>query len=100
MLEGPAPFLDIVYETIDGHVQRTGEEYGQVITGVSGQEAGDVDSEEEAVLEVYVDARTDVDEAVEMIDLALDRIAEEHNMEIARQGVQVTFEDEEAGEEV
>ena len=90
MLEGPAPFLDIVYETIDG----------QVITGVSGQEAGEVDSEEEAVIEVYVDARTDVDEAFEFIDLALDRIAEERNMEIARQGVQVTFEDEEAGEEV
>lgn len=54
MLEGPAPFLDVVYETIDAHVQRTGEAYEQVITGVGAVDAGDVDHEEDAVLRLYV----------------------------------------------
>jgi hypothetical protein len=93
LLEGPDHFLDIVYETIDAHIQRTGEEYGQIITGVGVEEVGDVEHETESVLAVYVPVSVEPDEALELIDLALDRIAEEHNMELARQSVQVTFEE-------
>lgn len=96
LLEGPAPFLDVVYETIDAHVQRTGEEYEQVITGVGTEEAGDVGHEQDSVLRLYVPAAVDRDEARERIELALDRISDESNMELARQNVQVSFEDEEA----
>jgi len=99
LLEGPDHFLDIVYETIDAHVQRTGEEYEQVITGVSTKEIGDVDREEESVLHLFVPASEAPEDARELIGLALDRIADEHNMDLARQGVQVTFEDEAAEEE-
>ena len=89
MLEGPAPFLDTVYETIDAHVQRTGEEYEQVITGVGAVDAGDVDHEEDAVLHLYVRGEVALDEAHEWVDRALNRIADDHDMELARQSVQV-----------
>ncbi|GEM_PF-3824134 len=92
-LEGPDHFLDIVYETIEAHVRRTGEEYGQVITGVGSAEVGDVEHETESVLPVYVPATVDPEEALELIGLALDRIADEHNMDLARQNVQVSFEE-------
>lgn len=94
ILEGPAPFLDIVYETIDAHVQRTGEEYEQVITGVGAVDAGDVDHEEEAVLHLYVRGEVELEEAHEWVDRALDRIADDHDMELARQGVQIYVEEE------
>ena len=99
LLEGPDHFLDLVYETIDAHVNRTGEEYGQIITGVSIEEVGDVDHETESVLPVYVLASADPEEALELIDLALNRIADEHNMDLARQNVQITFEESELEEE-
>jgi len=98
-LEGPDPFLDIVYETIDGYVRRTGEEYQQVITGVGTAEVGDVDRETESVLPVYVLGSVNSDEALEQINLALDRIAGEHNMDLARQNVQVAFEEGRSEEE-
>jgi hypothetical protein len=98
LLDGPDAFLDQVYETIEAHVHRTGEEYGQVITGVGTAEVGDVEHETESVLPVYVPATVDPDEAEELIGLALDRIADEHNMELARQGVQILPE-EAAGSE-
>lgn len=94
MLEGPDHFLDVVYETIEAHVRRTGDEYGQVITGVGTAEMGDVEHETESVLPVYVSAAVDPDEAHELIGLALDRIADEHNMDLARQSVQVVLEEE------
>lgn len=97
--EGPAPFLDIVFETVDAHIDRTGEEYADVITGIGGVEAGDVDQEEEAVLQFYVLGSVPPEEAREQIDLALDRISDEHNMTVARQGVQLTVEEGVAGEE-
>lgn len=93
LLEGPDHFLDIVYETIEGHVRRTGEEYGQVITGVGSAEVGEVDHETESVLPVYVAATVDSEEVLELIGLALDRIADEHNMDLARQSVQIAFEE-------
>jgi len=65
LLEGPGHFLDIVYETIEGHVRRTGKKYGQVITGVGTAEVGDVDHETESVLPVYVPATVDPEEAFE-----------------------------------
>jgi len=99
LLEGPDHFLDIVYETIEGHVRRTGEEYGQIITGVSTAEVGDVDHETESVLPVYVPATVNPEEARELVGLALDRIADEHDMDLARQGVQITFEEAEIEEE-
>jgi len=95
ILEGPASFLDVVYETIDAHVHRTGEEYEQVITGVGSEDAGDVDHEEEAVLHVYILGGVEPDAAREWVGLALDRIADEHDMDLARQSVQMRFEDEE-----
>jgi len=100
ILEGPAPFLDVVYETVEAHIHRTGEEYGQIITGVDAEDAGDVDAEEEAVLHLYVLGETDLDEARDLVGLALDRIADENDMDLARQSVQMTFEDEEAEEEL
>lgn len=99
LLEGPAHVLDVVYETIDAHLQRTGEEYAQVITGVGTEQAGNVGYEEESVLHLYLPASVDREEARDQIEGALDRIAAEHNMEVARQNVQVTFEEEEAKEE-
>jgi hypothetical protein len=94
ILEGPAPFLDVVYETIEAHVQRTGEEYEQVVTGVGSVDAGDVDHEEEAVLHVYVLGGVEPEEAREWVGLALDRIADDHDMDLARQSVQVHTENE------
>ena len=99
LLEGPDPFLDVVYETIEARVERIGEAYGQVITGVSVAEVGDVDHETESVLRIYVPATVDPEEALELIDLALDRIADEHNMDLARQSVQVSFEESDVEEE-
>lgn len=99
LLEGPDHFLDVVYETIEARVQRIGESYGQVITGVSVSEVGDVDQETESVLRVYVSSSVAPDEALELIDLALDRIADDHNMDLARQSVQVTFEETDIEEE-
>jgi hypothetical protein len=95
ILEGPAPFLDVVYEAIDAHVQRTGEEYEQVITGVGSEDAGDVDHEEEAVLHLYILGGVEPEEAREWVGLALDRIADDHDMDLVRQSVQVHMEDEE-----
>lgn len=97
--EGPSPFLDVVFEAIEAHVHRTGSEYEQIITGVDAIEAGDVSHNEEAVLRLFVLGDTEPDEAIELVDLALDRIADEHNMDLARQSVQLSFEDEELEEE-
>ena len=97
-LEGPAPFLDVVFETINGHVDRTREEYAEIITGVDALEAGDVDHDEKAALHLYVLSEVDPDEARELIGLALDRLADENNMVLARQGVEVTFEDQTGAE--
>lgn len=87
---GPAPFLDVVFETIDAHIGRTQEEYADIITGIDGINAGNVDQEEEAVLRIYVLEDVPPEEAREQVDLALDRIADEHNMTVARQGVELT----------
>lgn len=95
-LTGPAHFLDVVYETVDAHISRTQEEYAEIITGV---DAGTVDQEEEAVLHVYVLGSVPPEEARERINLALDRISDEHNMTIARQGVELAVETNEPGEE-
>ena len=92
LLEGPAVFLDIVYETIEAHLHRTGEPYEQVITAIEGEDAGDVDHETEAVLHVYVPASVAPNEALAWVGRALDRIADEHDMTLARQGVQGTLE--------
>lgn len=99
-LDGPATFLDIVYETIEAHISRTGSEYEQVITGVDAVDAGNVDWDEEALLHLYVPAAEPLDDVLDLIDRALDRIADEHDMDGARQRVQVSFEDEENQEEV
>ncbi len=88
-LEGAAPFLDVAFETIEAHISRTGEEYAEIITGVDALEAGDVDHDEEAALHLYVLGTVPPDEAVELIDLALNRIADEHDMVLARQSVQI-----------
>lgn len=96
VLEGPAHFLDIVFETIDAHIGRTQEEYAEIITGVDAEDAGEVEREERAVLHLYVLGNVDREEARELIGLALDRIADEHDMVLARQSVQLTFEGEEA----
>ena len=85
-------------ETIEAPIQRTGEEYEQVITGVGAEGAGDVDHETEAVLHVYVPATVEPDEALTWVERALDRIADEHDMTLTRQGVQVSLE--EASEEL
>jgi hypothetical protein len=95
ILEGPAPFLDVVYETIEGHVCRTGEAYEQVITGVGGEDVGEGDHEEEAVLHLYILAGVDADEALEWVALALDRIADDNDMDLARRSVQVRTDDDE-----
>lgn len=100
VLDGPATFLDVVFETIEAHVHRTGSEYEQIITGVDAVEAGDVDHDDEAVLRLFVLGDTDPEEALELVELALDRIADEHNMELARQSVQLSFENEELEEEL
>ncbi len=88
-LEGSAPFLDVVFETIEAHISRTGEAYAEIITGVDALEAGDVDHDERAAVHLYVLGTVPPDEAVERIGLALDRIADENNMGLARQSVQV-----------
>ncbi len=88
-LEGPAAFLDVVYETVEAHISRTREEYGEIITGVDAVDAGDVDREEAAILHLYVPGDVDPDDARELVGLALDRIADENDMELARYGVQV-----------
>lgn len=94
ILEGPASFLDIVFETVEAHIQRTGEEYGEIITSVDAEDVGEVDREETAALHLYVLGEVDREEALDYVGLALDRIADEHNMGMARQGVQITFEEE------
>jgi len=98
-LTGPAHFLDVVYETVDAHISRTQEEYAEIITGVDAVDAGNVDQEEEAVLHLYVVGSVPAEEALEQIHLALDRISDEHNMTIARQGVELAVEASEPGEE-
>jgi hypothetical protein len=98
LLEGPALFLDTVYETIEGYLHRIGEPYEQVITAIEAEDAGDVDHETEAVLHVYVPATVEPDEALTWVERALDRIADEHDMTLTRQGVQVSLE--EASEEL
>lgn len=95
-LEGPARFLGVVFETIEAHIERTREEYAEIVTGVEGEDVGDVGHAEEAVLHLYVLGDVDREEARERIELALNRIANDHNMEMARHNVQITFEDEEA----
>lgn len=98
VVEGPAPFLDVVFETIEAHVTRTESEYAEIITGVRGADVGDVDRETDAVLHVYVLGEVERDEVRELIDLALDRIADEHNMDLARHSVRLTFEEGEEEE--
>lgn len=97
IVEGPARFLDVVFETIDARIDRTGEEYAAIITGIDAVDAGDVDQGDEAVLHLYVLGNVPPDEAHEQIDLALSRIADDHNMTLARENVQIAFEDD--GEE-
>lgn len=92
LLEGPAPFLDVVFEAIEAHVERTQEEYAEIITGVDAEDAGDVDHAADAVLHLYVPRAVDPEEAYELIGLALDRIADEHDMGLARQGVHLSFD--------
>lgn len=99
ILDGPARFLDVVFETIDARIDRTGEEYAEIITGVDAVDAGDVDHEEEAVVHLYVLGDVPPDEAREQIDLELTRIADEHSMTLARENVRLTVEDGEVGEE-
>lgn len=94
LLDGPAPFLDVVFETIDAHIDRTRNEYAEIVTGVDAMEAGDVDHDEKAALYLYVLGDVDPEEARELIGLALDRIADEHDMVLGRQGVQITFPEE------
>jgi hypothetical protein len=94
VLDGPTPFLAQVFETIDAHISRTGEEYGDIITGVNAEESGDIDHDEEAILYVYTLGGVDPDEALESVDLALDRIADEQDMVLARQSVRLTLEDD------
>jgi len=103
LLEGPAPFLDVVFETISAYRQRatdlepTEREYAGIVTGIDAVDAGDVDEEETAVVHLYVSGDVPPEEAREEIDLALSRIADEHNMTLARENLQLTFEpDEEA----
>lgn len=100
LLDGPPHVLDVVYETIDAHLQRTGEEYAQVITGVGTEQAGNVGYKEESVIHLYLPASMDREEAREQIEGARDRIAAERNMAVARQNVHVTVEEEEAAAEV
>lgn len=97
-LEGSAPFLDAVFETVEAHIHRTGEEYAEIITGIDAMEAGDVDHDDEAAVYLYVLGTVPPDEAVELINLALDRIADEHNMVLARQSVQVEVPEAASGE--
>lgn len=94
LLEGPAHVLDVIYETIDAHLQRTGTEYEQVITGVGTVEAGNVGHEETGMVRLYVPASVAREDARERIELAIERIAADHDMEVAGQNVQVRFEDE------
>lgn len=96
---GPAHFLDVVFENVDAYIARTGEEYADIITGVDGVDAGNVGEEEEAVLNLYVLGRVPPEEAREQIDIVLDRISDDYNMTIARQGVELTIEESEVGEE-
>jgi hypothetical protein len=98
-LEGSAPFLDVVFETIEAHISRTGEEYAEIITGVDALEAGDVGHDEEAAVHLYVLGSVPPDEALDLIDLALDRIADENTMGMARQTVQVEVPDAPSEEE-
>lgn len=94
VLDGPTPFLAQVFETIDAHISRTGDEYGDIITGVNAEESGDIDHDEEATLYVYTLGDVDPDDAVESVQLALDRIADERDMVLARQSVRLTLEDD------
>jgi len=96
-LEGAAPFLDVVFETIEAHIHRTGEEYAEIITGVDALEAGDVDHDEAAAVHLYVLGTVPPDEAVELIGLALNRIADDHTMNLARQSVQIEVPEPPAG---
>lgn len=100
LAEGPAHFLDLVYETIEAHLTRAGDPYEQIITGIGAEDVGDVDHEESAILHLYVPETVPTDEAMELVDRALDRIADEHNMEQARHGVEITFEDPARQEEL
>lgn len=93
-LEGPAHFLDVVYETIRAHVRRTGEPYEEIITGVAGIDAGNLEREETALLRLYIDDQADRDEVQNFVGLALDRIADDHIMDLARQSVRVNIEEE------
>lgn len=98
IVEGPVPFLDVVFEAVEAHLHRTGEEYAEIVTGVEAEDVGEVDHETNAVLHFYVLGEVDRDEARDLIDLALDRIADDHNMDVARQSVRVSFEEGEEEE--
>jgi len=93
MLDGPTSFLAQVFETIDAHISRTGAEYADIITGVNAEESGDIDHDDEAILYVYTLGDVDPDDALESVELALDRIADEQDMVLARQSVRLTLED-------
>ena len=93
VLDGPTPFLSQVFESIDAHISRTGDEYADIITGVNAEESGDIDYDEEAILYVYTLGTVDPGDALERVELALDRIADEQDMVLARQSVRLTLED-------
>jgi len=95
VLEGPTSFLAQVFETIDAHISRPGDEYADIITGVNAEESGDVDHDEEAVLYVYTRGDLDPDDALEDVDFALDWIADERDMVLARQSVRAELERDE-----
>lgn len=92
VLEGPTSFLAQVFETIDAHIRRTGDEYADIITGVNAEESGDIDHDEEAVLYVYTLGNLEPDDALEGVDFALDWIADERDMVLARQSVRTELE--------
>lgn len=97
-LEGPDHFLDVVYEAIDAHIQRTGGEYEDIITHVESIDAGEIDPDTAGSLRLYIRGDTDPEEAYDVLGLALDRIADENNMNHARQNVQLIFAEEEEEE--
>lgn len=98
-LEGPAPFMDVVFEVVEAHVGRTRHAYAEVITGVEAEDAGDVDNEQHAVLLLYILPEVAPQEAREYIGRALDQIADDQNMSMARGRVQLRFLDRSEEEE-
>lgn len=94
LLEGAASFLAIVFETIDAHLDRTLDPYESLIVGIDSIDAGTVETDEEAIVRVYVEmlSTDDPDDVVESLDDMLDQLADEHDMTLARQSVTITPE--------